>query len=61
MSETKRYWFNTRTHEVEDGPQSLATDRIGPFATEEEARNALEIVRRRSAEWAAEEDAERDQ
>lgn len=58
MTETKRYWYNTRTGEVEDGPQSLATDRIGPFATADEARNALEIVKRRSEEWAAEDAAE---
>ncbi len=29
------YWYNERTGEVEDGPQSLAIDRIGPFATRE--------------------------
>lgn len=53
------YWFNKTTGEVEFGYQSNALDRIGPFRTEAEAKNALEIVRERAAQWAAE-DAERD-
>jgi hypothetical protein len=31
------YWFNTRTREVEEGPQSLSVDRLGPFATRDGA------------------------
>lgn len=50
------YWYNDRTGEVEVGPQSLAVDRIGPFATSEEAARALEIVAERAAEWRAEGD-----
>lgn len=52
------WWFNSRTGEVERGPQSLALDRIGPFATEAEASDALETVRARSRAWAEEEAAE---
>ncbi|PII81428.1 methionine aminopeptidase [Leucobacter sp. OLJS4] len=53
------YWYNTRTGEVEDGPQSLSVDRIGPFATREEAARGPEIVAERAKKW-AEEDAQDD-
>ena len=52
------WWFNTRTQEVEEGPQSLFVDRLGPFATREEAGRANEIVAARAREWAAEDAAE---
>ncbi len=42
------YWYNERTGEVEEGPQSLAVYRIGPFDTPEEAARALEIVSERA-------------
>jgi hypothetical protein len=50
------WWFNTSTNEVEEGPQGLSMDRIGPFETPEEAARALEIVAERARRW-AEEDA----
>ena len=43
------YWFNTKTQEVEVGKQSLSLDRLGPFSTFEEARNALEVIANRAA------------
>ena len=43
------YWFNTKTQEVEVGKQSLSLDRLGPFSTFEEARNALEVIAKRAA------------
>jgi hypothetical protein len=43
----KRYWFNTKTKQVEEGPKSLGLNRIGPFATREEAIRAEEIIRER--------------
>jgi hypothetical protein len=46
--EKDEYWFNTKTNEVEIGKQSLSLDRLGPFSTLEEAKNALEIVSRRA-------------
>lgn len=51
------YWFNTRTGEVEEGPQSLALHRLGPFETREEAERGPEIVAERARRW-AEEDAQ---
>lgn len=52
------YWFNTRTGEVEHGPQSLSVDRIGPFSTREEAARANDIVAERAKRWAEEDAAE---
>lgn len=48
---SETYWFNTRTGEVEEGPQSLALDRLGPFETREEAERANEIVAERARAW----------
>lgn len=58
IDEDNQYWYNDQTGEVEKGPQSLAIDRIGPFATAEEASRALEIVRERGEQWAAEDEEE---
>jgi hypothetical protein len=54
------YWFNTKTMSVEVGKQALALYRIGPFATREEAENALEILRSRSKAWTDEEEQAKD-
>lgn len=40
------YWCNTVTGQVEEGMQSPSRDRIGAFATRDEAADALEQVRR---------------
>ena len=53
-----QWWYNDRTGEVEEGPQSLGIDRIGPFDTREEALRAPEIVAERSRAWAAEDAAD---
>ncbi|MCD7100509.1 SPOR domain-containing protein [Pseudoclavibacter sp. 13-3] len=58
MSEQKNFWYSTRTGEVEEGPQSLGTDRIGPFATRDEAARALEIVAARAKQWNDEDEAD---
>ncbi len=52
------WWYNDRTGEVEEGPQSLSVERIGPFETREEAARAPEIVAERARRWAAEDAAE---
>jgi hypothetical protein len=48
------WWYNHRTGEVEQGPQSLGLDRDGPYATREDAMRAPEIARERAAKWNAE-------
>jgi hypothetical protein len=53
------WFYNTKTGEVEEGRQSLATDLDGPFASREDAARAPEIIAERSRKW-AEEDAAND-
>lgn len=45
---SETYWYNTRNGEVEEGPQSLSIDRLGPFETREEAAKAPEIIAERA-------------
>jgi hypothetical protein len=52
------WWYNHKTGEVEEGPQSLGSDRDGPYATREDAARAPEIARERARAWAAEDEAE---
>ncbi len=52
------WWYNHKTGEVEEGPQSLGSDRDGPYASREDAARAPEIARERARAWAAEEAAE---
>jgi len=51
------YFYNIRTHEVEEGRQSDWSQLMGPYATREEARQALERARARNDAWDAQ-DAE---
>jgi hypothetical protein len=46
------WWFNNKTGEVEEGAQSLGSDRDGPFASKEDAARAPEIIAERSRQWA---------
>jgi hypothetical protein len=59
MSDTdaeKKWWYNNKTGEVEEGPQSLGVDRDGPYSSREEAARAPEIARERAAKWNSEDD-----
>ncbi|MGO2110821.1 MAG: SPOR domain-containing protein [Pseudoclavibacter sp.] len=58
-SKPTEYWYNSRTGEVEQGKQSLASDLIGPFATHAEAARAPDKLQENARRW-AEEDAEND-
>ncbi|ARC57033.1 hypothetical protein AS850_08085 [Frondihabitans sp. 762G35] len=49
------FWFNTKTHQVEEGMVSPAVDRAGPYATRAEAEHALAQIKANSEKWAAEE------
>jgi len=51
LSEKPMFWFNIKSKQVEHGLKSSSLDRIGPFDTEAEARNAEATVRARSEEW----------
>ena len=54
-----QWYYNTRTHEVEEGRQSLASELNGPFDSREDAARAPEIIAERARKW-AEEDAKDD-
>ena len=56
--EDQQWWYNSRTGQTERGKLSNAIDRVGPFATEEEAKHAPEKLRENSRRWAAEKAAE---
>lgn len=48
MRENESYWFNVETKEVEQGPQSLAINRLGPFESYQEALHAEQIIAERA-------------
>ncbi|WP_345750071.1 hypothetical protein [Microbacterium rhizophilus] len=52
------WWYNSRTGEVEHGPESPSIHRIGPFASAEEAKRAPAVIEARSKAWAEEEKRE---
>ena len=56
----EKFYFNVRTREVEQGPRSMAKDRMGPYNTYAEAAQALDRARARSVAWEEEERAEDD-
>lgn len=45
------YYFNTRTGEVEQGLISSWTERMGPYATLDEAARAMQTHAQRNREW----------
>jgi len=53
------YWFNTKTLKVEKGLLTAAPFRIGPFATQQEASNALAIISARAKAWQSDDEANR--
>ncbi len=54
------WYYNHKTGEVEEGAQSLGSDRDGPYASREEAARAPEIAKERARAWAQEDAAEND-
>jgi len=53
MEGEKRWWFCLKHMTVESHETCPGKDRLAPYATREEAENALETVRRRNEEWDA--------
>jgi len=45
------YWYNVKTHEVEEDAMSDWTQLIGPYKTRTEAEHALEKVKARNESW----------
>ena len=51
----EQWWYNTKTHQVERESDAPWTDRIGPYATREEAEGAIDRIHENSRRWADEE------
>jgi hypothetical protein len=50
--EQPQFWFNTRTGQVETNEnKGQSKDLLGPYPTEAEAAQALEIARQRTEAW----------
>lgn len=46
------YWYNVNTGQVEAGDDTNSkSDMMGPYATEDEARNALDTAHAKSEQW----------
>lgn len=54
-SASEKYWYNSRTGEVEFGMLSPSVDRVGPFDTQAEAQAAPSLLRARAEAWEQEE------
>lgn len=50
MSDGK-FYYNTKTGQVEGEEGARAADRLGPYDTAEEAGRALEIAQQKSKAW----------
>ena len=50
------YWYNVKTHEVEEDALSDWTQLIGPYKTREEAEHAMEKVHARNEAWEKDDD-----
>ena len=53
MNDDQSWWYCLRHGNVEHGPGCPGKDRLGPYATREEAEHALDRVRERNEEWDA--------
>jgi hypothetical protein len=56
MSDDDAWYFCLKHMRVEHGPGCPDRDRMGPYATENEAANALQHARERNQQWEARED-----
>jgi hypothetical protein len=50
----EEWWFNLRTQQVEEGPGDPNSERLGPYATREEAAGVLARMRARNERFDAE-------
>jgi hypothetical protein len=56
MDESKHWWYCLKHKTVEPEAGCPAKDRLGPYASREDAEHALDIARRRNEEWDAQDD-----
>lgn len=56
MSDDGEWFFCLKHMRVEHGPGCPDRDRMGPYATEAQAANALQHARERNEQWEAQDD-----
>ncbi|HXF21030.1 MAG TPA: hypothetical protein VN597_11280 [Streptosporangiaceae bacterium] len=56
MNDDQSWWYCLTHQNVEQGPGCPGKDRLGPYATREEAEHALDRVRERNEEWDAQDE-----
>ena len=57
MTEGTEYYYNLSTGQVEEGAQSPAPDRMGPYASRAEAEQALSTAAKRNEKWEQDDEA----
>jgi hypothetical protein len=58
MGETQ-YWYNTATHQVEEGHRSSWQNLMGPYPTREAAEQALAKAAARTQAWDEQDERDR--
>ena len=53
---SEQWWFNLRTQQVEEGKGDPNSERLGPYATREEAQTVLDRMRARNEQFDKEDD-----
>ncbi len=48
-----QFWYDLSTGQVDEGGKKGAAQRLGPYATRAEAQAALDLARRRTEAWDA--------
>ena len=56
MSDDDKYWFCLKHHTVEGVDGCRSQDRLGPYATADEAAHALDKVAERNEAWDSDSD-----
>ncbi|RBP99583.1 hypothetical protein [Bifidobacterium xylocopae] len=51
MNEEEKWYFNTETGEAELGKVSPLEQRMGPYASREQAQEAWKIAKKRNEQW----------
>ena len=45
------WWYCLRHMRVEEGPGCPHSERMGPYATQDEAAHAMDLAKKRNEEW----------
>lgn len=56
LDEPDQWWYNLVTGQVEFGAGAPNSERLGPYATKDEAEHALQRARERNEAWDAQDD-----